>query len=89
MCAHSRAERGIVSRRVRMMANSTTEPKASRAKVTSTGEKPRSASLIHKNADPQISASKAMRGSAERLTATRPARRARVTVQPMITFKSP
>ena len=55
MCAHSHPERGIASRRVRTMANNTIAPRASRAKVTSTAEKPRSASLIHKNADPQIS----------------------------------
>src|SRR6185437_9228029 len=68
ICAHNGPERGIGSRRTRTMANSIAAPRASRARVTSTGEKPRSASLIHKNADPQISASSAMRGSAERVT---------------------
>ena len=71
MCAHSSLERGIASRRAHTMANSTAAPRASRARVTSTGENPRSASLIHKNADPQISASRPMRGSAERVTRTR------------------
>jgi hypothetical protein len=57
MCAHSRPWRGIFSCRASTMANSTAAPRASRAKVTSTGEKPRSASLTHKNADSQIRAS--------------------------------
>ena len=37
ICTHSRPERGIASRRTRTMANSTAAPRASRAKVTSTG----------------------------------------------------
>ena len=70
MCAHMRAERGTVSRRASMTANSTAAPSASRAKVTSTGEKPRIASLIHRNADPQISASRAC-GAARCFTGSR------------------
>ena len=49
-------------------------PRASRASVTSTGRSG-PASLIDKNADPQISASRAMRGRAGRATPTRRARR--------------
>jgi hypothetical protein len=73
--AHSCSERGTLSRRASMTAKSTAAPAASRAKVTSTGENPRSASLIHRKADPQISASRVIRGTAARVTATRLARR--------------
>src|SRR5262249_12916150 len=68
MWPHTRPARGTFSRRASTITNSATAPRTSRARVTSTGENPRSASLIHRNADPQISASKAIRGSAERVT---------------------
>ena len=68
MWPHSRAERGSASRRASTMGNSTAAPRARRPKVTSTGEKPRIASLIHRNAEPQIRASSAIRGRADRRT---------------------
>jgi len=43
------------------MTKSTAAPRASRAKVTSTGDRPRSDSFIHRKLDPQIAASNASR----------------------------
>jgi hypothetical protein len=71
MSAQSRVERGMASRRTAVTGNSTAAPSASRASVTSSGENPRMASLIHRNDDPQISASRPSRARAECLTLPR------------------
>ena len=64
----SAAERGSASRRAATTGNSAAAPRASRAKVTWTGAKPRSASLIHRNEEPQMRANKARRNSADCFT---------------------
>src|SRR5690242_16970491 len=68
ICPQTGAERGTSSRLTRTTGNNTAAPSASRAKVTSTGGKPRSASLIQRNEEPQMSASRANRGSTDRFT---------------------
>jgi hypothetical protein len=67
MCAHSTGERGSDPRCMATTANSSADPSTSRASVTSTGDRPRMPSLIHRKPDPQIIASRAMRTAVARV----------------------
>src|SRR5215831_1611874 len=68
MCAHKAGERGSGWCRTATMASSTMAPSTSRAKVTSTGESPWRASLIHRKLEPQTVASSASRAVVDRRT---------------------
>jgi len=70
MCAHSAGERGSGLRAAAAMTNSTAAPRISRPNVTSTGDRPCSASLIQRKLEPQMSARSARRAVAE--VCTRP-----------------